>query len=99
MSDSEDNIEVADLSQSSSDHFEVSPQRIANFLNETFRQRKVIIQKHFPDLPAFLQTERFIIKNHEDFEMIKPQIHRLRKLITKVRTECSQQQPNFLDIG
>ena len=54
LSDSEDNIEVADLSQSSSDHSEVSPQRIVSF---QMRLRKVNIQKYFPDLPAFKRQD------------------------------------------
>jgi len=95
----DDDMEVTDLSQSSSDHLQISPQVIVSFLNETFRQRNVIIHQHFPDLLSFMQTAKCIIRNSKDFGITKPQIHRLRKFITKAGLECSQQLPNPPDTG
>ena len=95
----DDDMEVTDLSQSSSDHLQISPQVIVSFLNETFRQRNVIIHQHFPDLLSFTRTAKCIIRNSKDFEITKPQIHRLRKFITKADLECSQQLPNPPDTG
>ena len=52
----DDDMEVTDLSQSSSDHLQISPQVIVSFLHETFRQWNVIIHKHFPELLSFMQS-------------------------------------------
>ena len=55
-----------------------------------------VIKEQFPDLISFIQATKVVFNNSEKFNLSKSQYHRLRKIITKARSECSQQEVNFL---
>ena len=97
FSESNDEAEVTELSQSSSYQSYIAPQLILAFLNETYRHRNVIIKDHFPDLFSFVQAAKDIIRKPAEFKLTKSQFHRLRKVVTKARTEISQQPLKPLD--
>jgi len=54
------------------------------------------MKEQFPDLVSFInQAAKVVLKNSKIFNLSKYQYHQLRKVITKARSESSQQEVNF----
>ena len=96
VSDSEENS-ASDSERESSDSsiFEkctsrsgvYSTEQVRRFLRKTKGKRNVKVENYFPDLEVFLQTAKGLIRSVEEGGIGEPEVHRLKKLVLKVRTQ------------
>ena len=54
--ESDEEMDMTVLSQPMTDQLQIPPHLVLSFVNETYRQRNVIIIDHFPDLAPFTQA-------------------------------------------
>ena len=96
LSESDEDVEVPELSQPPSNQPMIAPQLVLFFLYETYRQWNVVIKDKFPDRVSFIQTAKDIMRKADEFSLIKSQFHHLGKFMTRAGLEIRNTQPNPL---